>query len=52
MRITGRGLAEPAIFGVDRDACRPPNDDVANLVAGLAHCAVNRHSVTVTELRL
>src|ERR1700681_2723987 len=30
----------------------PPNahDDLANVVAGVAHCAVNRHSVTVTEL--
>jgi hypothetical protein len=26
------------------------HDDVANVVAGLAHCAINRHSVTVTEL--
>jgi hypothetical protein len=26
------------------------HDDVANVVAGLAHCAVNRHTVTVTEL--
>ena len=30
----------------------PPagHDDVANVVAGVAHCAVHRHSVTVTEL--
>jgi hypothetical protein len=32
----------------------PPSgkDDVANVVAGVAHCAVNRHTVTVTELRI
>ncbi|UYO37700.1 hypothetical protein KQX62_13175 [Rhodopseudomonas palustris] len=30
----------------------PPagHDDVANVVAGVAHCAVHRHSVTVQEL--
>jgi hypothetical protein len=28
------------------------HDDVANVVAGVAHCAVNRHTVKVTELRL
>jgi hypothetical protein len=28
------------------------HDDVANVVAGLAHCAVNRHSASVTELRI
>jgi hypothetical protein len=28
------------------------HDDLANVVAGLAHCAVNRHAVTVTELRI
>jgi hypothetical protein len=26
-------------------------DDVANVVAGVAHCVVNRHTVKVTELR-
>lgn len=32
----------------------PPagHDDVANVVAGVAHCAVHRHSVTVGELRV
>jgi hypothetical protein len=28
------------------------HDDVANVVAGLAHCAVNRHSASVSELRI
>jgi hypothetical protein len=28
------------------------HDDVANVVVGLAHCAVNRHSASVTELRI
>jgi len=28
------------------------HDDVANVVAGVAHCAVNRHTVKVTELSL
>jgi len=28
------------------------HDDVANVVAGVAYCAVNRHTVKVTELRL
>lgn len=28
------------------------HDDLANVVAGIAHCAVNRHSLTVTERRL
>jgi hypothetical protein len=27
-------------------------DDIANVVAGVAHGAVNRHTVKVTELRL
>jgi hypothetical protein len=27
-------------------------DGIANVVAGVAHCAVNRHTVKVTELRL
>lgn len=32
----------------------PPaaHDDVANVVAGVAYCAVRRHSVTVRELRV
>ena len=32
----------------------PPggHDDVANAVAGVAHCAVNRHTFSVTELRI
>jgi hypothetical protein len=32
----------------------PPSghDDIANAVAGVAHCAVNRHSVSVMELRI
>jgi hypothetical protein len=28
------------------------HDDVANVVAGLAHCAINQHSASVTELRI
>jgi hypothetical protein len=27
-------------------------DGMANVVAGVAHCAVNRHTVKVTKLRL
>jgi uncharacterized protein (DUF488 family) len=32
----------------------PPagHDDVANAVAGVAHCVVNRHTVTISELRI
>jgi hypothetical protein len=32
----------------------PPgaHNDIANVVAGVAHCAVNRHTVTVTKLRI
>ena len=32
----------------------PPqgHDDLANVVAGVAHCAVTRHTVSVSELRL
>jgi hypothetical protein len=26
--------------------------NLANVVAGLAHCALNRHSASVTELRI
>jgi hypothetical protein len=32
-------------------ACPGVHDDVANVVAGVAHCAVNRHTVKMTELR-
>jgi hypothetical protein len=28
------------------------HDDVANVVAGLAHCAINQHSASITELRI
>jgi hypothetical protein len=28
------------------------HDNEANVVAGVAHCVVNRHTVKVTELRL
>lgn len=28
------------------------HDDVANVAAGVAHCVVNRHSVSITELRI
>ncbi|MCD0421873.1 hypothetical protein LOC51_32070 [Rubrivivax sp. JA1024] len=32
----------------------PPagHDDVANVVAGVAHCVAHRHNVTVGELRV
>jgi hypothetical protein len=44
-------LGEAAEFTIEY--CVHPqgaHDDVANLVAGVAHCAVNRHTVTVTAL--
>jgi len=39
----------------DKDSIdHPPgaHDDVANVVTGIAHCAVNRHTVIITELRI
>jgi len=35
---------------IDHSPCA--HDDVANVVAGLAHCAINQHSASVSELRI
>jgi hypothetical protein len=42
-----RGVAKNSI-----DHSPGAHDNVANVVAGLAHCAVNRRSASVTELRI
>jgi hypothetical protein len=62
IRLVDNARSVNQIAGLERRTSRGGNDsidhgpgahdDVANVVAGLAHCAVNRHAVTVTELLL
>ena len=49
-----RSLERRASRGGKEAIDRSPGarDGMANVVAGVAHCAVNRHTVKVTELRL
>jgi hypothetical protein len=54
-RLANHWRAEPRTSRGGKDTIdhsQGAHDDVANVVAGLAHCAINQHSASVTELRI